>query len=382
MSHALPTLAEFQQLHQSILAAALDPRRWGQVMGEMSMIGGDGAAHTHLFGFDLRASEMQQISSHGYAPDYLESYIGYYQHLNAWMPGYARAGVGEVVTGDFLLPREALRRTEFYADWLRPQEDIVAGAGAILFRENDRMFVIGGNLRVKDEKRLLRRWVAMLQGVLPTLRHALEINRTLAVTELQRQLAVPSVAAVLALDDTARLRFSNASAQTWIAEGRLWQEDEAGRVSFVDEAAQERLSRMLLGLKGDAARLGDAFEIRTPALRVRCRLAGFVAEVGGCGDGYVRQLLNIPAPVLFVVASPLAHDAGAAALLHEAYGLSGAEADVALRLHAGASLDEVAVARQSSIHTVRAQTKMLFTKCGAHSQRDIILIVERMLTPW
>ena len=61
-----------------------------------------------------------------------------------------------------------------------------------------------------------------------------------------------------------------------------------------------------------------------------------------------------------------------------AWGLTRAEAEVALMMHSGATLAAIAETRNASIHTVRNQAKAAMMKSGCVRQIDLVLAIERL----
>jgi DNA-binding CsgD family transcriptional regulator len=70
-------------------------------------------------------------------------------------------------------------------------------------------------------------------------------------------------------------------------------------------------------------------------------------------------------------------------LMSELYGLTKAEADVALRFSGGATVEDVARVRQVSLETVRTQVKTILRKTNAASLRDLerIIAISSALLP-
>jgi DNA-binding CsgD family transcriptional regulator len=70
-------------------------------------------------------------------------------------------------------------------------------------------------------------------------------------------------------------------------------------------------------------------------------------------------------------------------LMSELYGLTKAEADVALRFSGGATVEDVARVRQVSLETVRTQVKTILRKTNAASLRDLerIIAISSALVP-
>ena len=104
-----------------------------------------------MFGHDLDSNSSLSLLASNYDPDFIATYDSYYAEKNVWVPGFFEQRVGHTIPSEVMCKRSVLEKTEFYNDWVLPQEDIIAGGGAILFKEDARMFVIGGNIRRKDE---------------------------------------------------------------------------------------------------------------------------------------------------------------------------------------------------------------------------------------
>lgn len=64
-----------------------------------------------------------------------------------------------------------------------------------------------------------------------------------------------------------------------------------------------------------------------------------------------------------------------ARLFMSAFGLSRVEAQVAIGLMEGRSLDEVALGRGVRPSTIKTQLKAIFEKTGTHSQRDLVRLL-------
>jgi DNA-binding CsgD family transcriptional regulator len=64
--------------------------------------------------------------------------------------------------------------------------------------------------------------------------------------------------------------------------------------------------------------------------------------------------------------------------LRQAFGLTGAEAQIAARLAFGESLRRIADDHKVSIVTTRAQLKAVFAKTGTHRQAELVALVNRL----
>jgi PAS domain-containing protein len=184
------------------------------------------------------------------------------------------------MTSAQMCPDAALRRTEFYADWVRPQEDIIAGGGSVLLRDPTRLYVLGGNIRNRDGERLQPGWTGLLNDFVPLLQQALEMNRTLAGARLGNYLLRhqldPDTAAVLILTAEGRPVSVDPRAATLLEAGEVLRLTPSGTAAFTDPHAESRLT----ALRRQAGRVAPhSFGLRAPdGAEWRCSLAVLSAE--------------------------------------------------------------------------------------------------------
>lgn len=67
--------------------------------------------------------------------------------------------------------------------------------------------------------------------------------------------------------------------------------------------------------------------------------------------------------------------------LQSALGLTRAEAEIALALIEGRSLMQISKERETSINTVKTQTRFVFQKCRTHTRADLIRRLHEVLRP-
>ena len=238
---------EIQRLIELANAAALDRRKWGWFLQRLSEAVGN--IRVQIFSQDHEAHSVLGHITHGYDPRYLDSLDAYYGRINPWGPGVARLPVGRAVPNRAALADEDLLRTEFYGDWLRPQDDIIAGAGAVLERGTSRLTVLSGNIPRRDRDRLEPRLVSLLDRLLPALQHALAVSRTLGLLSLEnrvlRDSLDPDIAAVFALDRRGRVHYANARGEQLCEEGRSVRLAPFAKLCLTDAEAQSALARAL-----------------------------------------------------------------------------------------------------------------------------------------
>ncbi len=368
-----------QPLLQDIHRASLDRSLWHDVVTRLSAM--SGGIWTQLFSYDAIADETAPLAVHGYDPDFLTSYVSHYGQQNAWAPGFAKSRPGSVISCDEMIDRDVLTRTEFYMDWVRPQENIMAGAGSIVMASPRRIVFLGGNIRLADQDRLERPWINTVGLIAPVIRHALEVDRMLSDLRTEglflRRFPVVEGSALLLLTHTRRVAYANPTAEAMIEEGSVLRQTENGRLRLTAPAADARLDTALAQARMGETFAGASFHVRISehkSCEVRTlHLGDRAPDLLPFRD---RSMWDMPLTAVVVAAGPKGLDV--ADLLRQHHGMTLAEADVVIALHAGKVSTEIAADRKVSTHTVRNQIKSALSKTDMRRQSDLTRLVERL----
>jgi DNA-binding CsgD family transcriptional regulator len=369
-------LTDIVELTSLISAAGLDPRKWQGFVDHLHHVT-DGIK-IHLSGLDLRAGIYLGITSAGYDPDRLATYDAHFGTMNRWMDGIAAKQTGIAYHLDNLWVREDFERTEFYNDWIRPQDDIAGGGASMLFNDDSRMFILGGNVRRRDIDRLESNWLTLAQMLTPHLENALEVNRVLAGMALDTYaLGAASGSrrsAVLAVNRDRQVLFSNPPAKALLEDGGALRHDMLGRLWFGTHA--DRWFQKALALFDRSPLFQpQTLEIANPETGARylCRLCAIEPEK--MDHSPMGVLLGPGDPALLITLTGMAAPAEAAERLAAQYRLTPTEARVALEIAAGLSPRDIACHHGTSPHTTRNQLKSTMAKMGVGKQLDLARIV-------
>lgn len=362
-----------RQLIAEIYAAGLQPQRWPSVMSLLASAVGE--VKTHIFGYDDSLSLSLLTATSGYDPAFLRSFDEHYALTNAWAPGFVSSPRRTALTLNEMLAEPELKKTEWYNDWIGPQESICRGAGVILFQEPGRSLLFGGNIREKDGDTVEPLWFDLVNRIAPAMRLAMEVARQVAGLTLEnmllRQGLDASRTAVLILNADHRVLHTNPAAEIMLQHGNVLRVDHLGKLVTVSQTAGGRtlakgLSRVFISGRGS-----EAFPL---------------------ADGVSARLLPVDTSVVPIAPfGPLWRDFGTVAMMlvqHAAtdglanrlakLGLTSAEAQIALSLADGQTIAEIAEARRASIHTVRNQVKSALWKTGSRRQAELVALVERL----
>lgn len=266
----------------------------------------------------------------------------------------------------------------FYQEFLLPHGGRYV-SGRKVFEDDETVMVLGlhrpaarGPFRSEEHP--------MLYRLGEHVEHAMRIYRRLrekfaeasAARELLDQFAQP----MLLLDELGGIRFRNTAAGRAIAQGDLVT-DRSGILTCVDAASQAELMSALqhLGLQGATRNPASAdrrwLRIRRPGAR-----AAVVANLVAVRPETSLRAFGPSPAALVLLHDPVASRDLDPFLVAEIFGLSPAEARVAVALRAGHSVQVIAQAHRTALPTIRSQVQSIFAKTGVHRQADLVRMLE------
>mgnify|MGYP000883413890 FL=1 len=122
-----------------IYAALLGHGNWQTFVDRVTEILPEGKAT--MFYHDYTAGSGALSINSGFGAEIISAYSQYYAAKNPWMPKAFTRPLGHGVRSEQMMPREDLLRTEFYADYLRPQ-GLCSGVGVTIFRDKGCNFML------------------------------------------------------------------------------------------------------------------------------------------------------------------------------------------------------------------------------------------------
>ena len=366
-------------LTTQIFAAAVEPSRWQGLMNNIRHA--SGGVRTHLFVHDQALGRAATEVNSGYDPDYVRSFLNHYSGINAWAPVFSSSPTGTVLSGMEMCPDADMEKTEFYNDWIRPQDDVIGGGGAVIWNDPRRTILFGGNIRRKDRDRLEGDWMRLVTMLASPLQQAFEMSRTLMGKSLE-QLALSSNErghpAILVVSARRQLLYANPVAQSLLEEGGVVTLDAHSRVDFAEQSAATAFAGAIFSIRLLDRTHATEFHATDPVTggRYLCRTARLAQDKAI--EWSFAPLATAPEPCLLVTLQPLAQDRDTAALLKARFGLTQGEAAGSIALSEGKSPADIAGERGVSIHTVRNQLKAAMAKLGVHRQTELVREVLRV----
>jgi PAS domain-containing protein len=333
----------------------------------------------------LRISDRGEVSQNVMMPfdDGEAVYLAYYHPLNPYLAqgrrDFAEARtrrLANVVFGPELVPEQAFLRSEYYCDFARHHERRHLLAGMIGVTE----MMSFGLFRADDAKPFGSEEHRLLQAVLPHLQRAVELRARLgqeSKASWATRAALDALPVGVAIVDAGlRIHFMNEASRKDLARPdsglRALRSGPyaAGGVYLAAQAKAEAAALRRLVASATSGNAGGSMRIMNRdmsscALLVSPAPQGLAAdEATAKSDGPAEKLAMIVVRDLGRVASPLPET------LCEVFGLSRAEADVAVALSGGASAEDVAQQRNVSLTTVRSQIRSILGKSGTENLRD------------
>ena len=360
--------ADPSHLAEALYDAAMEPSLWTRALDNL----GDALGGSALVMGMFRGSGLVFYAANRLEPEPDSLLHDHYSRpqTNPFLAAMPRLPLLTAIEREEIITDRDYVASGIFNDVFRRQK-LIHAASACLAREPGLMITNGVLRRASrdfgtDDKRLY-------QAILPHLRRAIEL--TVRMHDLQ--LASRRAAAVADLN----------------ADG-LVIVDQHGRVQFTNAAAERVLVR------------GDGVCRREAVLHVRHSsdsdgLARLIREAalrtGSCG-GCMRIVRGVETPALALIVTPfpsdlrnLADTATAHALvtltelaprpvpacrhITELFGLSKAEAELAIALLEGKHVEEIAIERHVALSTVRSQLRSILRKTGLHRQGELVQLL-------
>jgi DNA-binding CsgD family transcriptional regulator len=356
-----------------IYESAGDRTRWSTFLATFREAIGASAVHFAIDDFVSQNSIVTEFLGHD--PHFIALYAEYYASRDVWVRDRPPPASGETVVGHRLIRDEELAKTEFYADFLRPQGLFHVAAGRI-FRERTTSVDLAA-LRPKQRGPFGAEEEQLLRALVPHLQRAVQIHRRLASAQLTSRSLAESMDrllyGVILLDEGGQVLLANRIARGLLA-ARDGLTDDRGVLGASNRAESSALGRLVgEALEAAAGRgLGSGGVARVSRRDGRRALSLLVAPFKKEGPDLFGG--RHPAVVVFV-SDPDRRFDSPSEMLVRLHGLSPAEAKVAVEVLEGGSLSEIAERLGSTRNTAHTHLKRIFDKTGTRRQSDLVRLL-------
>lgn len=312
------------------------------------------------------------VAATGLAAGIQEIYSAVYAGSHPWSRKLMRYANGSVVDSYDIMTREEFYESEFFRNFLAPY-GIDRLVGVLLDRRGgERLGLMLPGPGDRDAEKLKRG----LRVLAPHIQRAMRISDRLATLELAagaaRAAADAAPFAIFSLDDQLNILAANSRADRYERAGFIRRTD--GRFALTHPVSQKRLLDLAKspGPAGLAFQTTNAKGTECPVLVARISRQS-AKRIGGTdlGASLIVTLGSAPGETPVVEIDRVA----------QWFGLTPAEARLAVALAGGQSLQEYAALRAVSLNAVRFLLKGIFRKTGVTSQAQLVAMVARLPSP-
>jgi len=296
-----------------------------------------------------------------------DSYRQYYRTIDPWAKSLAAAPLETPMLGYEHLREDELVRTEFYNDWAR-HGGMFRPLGVKMRLAPNVHATIGSDLpyakqRFEDADK------GRLLGVLPYVKRSLQLRRRLRGAGLDVKSGAAAMDAyafgAVVCDADGRIVYANAAAHAEVLSGSGIVFLAANRVSTVARHQAEPLAKLVretsLGGAGGLIWLTD-----------RNGLPGLLALVSPMPR---READRRSCHVLISLRRTAGNAPFTKAMLIGAFRLSPTQAEIALALYEGASVEEIAIRRNVKMTTMRTHLAEILLRTGTENLRDLVRLL-------
>jgi len=381
-------LIRFSNLIGLIYEGATDPSRWTKdILPAIATY--IGAPACILYSPLHTPQNGGYFFLHGITQEHVDLYVQKYYAQDVWKIGLAEKNLyitGKVVLGDELIPRAQLLASNFYKECLARSSNMVQLLTGIVFGTDSTTsipgvcsFFRGSHQPDFDEENRAR-----MRLVLPHLSRSLGVMQRLQSAELTVASSLAALdrlpSGVLLLDGSGTVAFANRPAQHMLEEGdglRLRKLSHAtGLGDLVAESTEDSTAirdAISAALSRDpycTGHFSQSVTVPRPS-----GLASYTLQFSALGEhSEFAGGSSAFAAIIFIADSLKKIDVDPA-VLQRTYGLTPAEAKVAVTLLEFASAKEVASVLSVSPHTVRTQIRNIYVKLGVDTRTRFVKLL-------
>jgi DNA-binding CsgD family transcriptional regulator len=360
---------QFSELIGSIYDTGLDFTRWPATLDRLAdAFGGSATA----LGRQDAVTQSGDVILARSEPVFTRRYSEYYASRNIIYQHARNLPAGTILTERMVMPKEQFLKSEFYNDFLRPQ-DVHSSLTIYLLRDRRWSIRIGIGLPRKHDE-WTKAQLDFCRMLAPHLQRAVQINLKLGETCVRESGAADALdrlpVGVFLVDSEARPLLVNRMGEQMIADADGLQIDSVGLQAATAE--QTKALRTLIAAAAgmpDHCSSGGAISLRRPS--ARRNLTVLIAPIK-C------ELPWLPGPrpaAAVFVSDPEREPFVPAHHLQQMYGLTPAEAAVAVALARGEGVQSVADELRIALPTVRTHLQHVFEKTDTRRQAELVRLL-------
>lgn len=369
----------FNELVSAIYEAAEDPSKWAACLDRIR-VALDGSGMTLMY-HDASSQARSVTAWAAYDNSVVELYRDHYSKCDPWGRELrpSTLSTGRVVDGRSLVRKADVLKTEYYADFGRRIGSAQSMFGSIESIGDRTALIIAA--RAANQPGFAEQDLELLRRLMPHMQQAFRLHRRITVADGRRSSAWATLdtlpLGVVLVDRQGRPVFVNAAARR-MAECRDALTIERDGICGLSPVSTTRLRRGIARAVEAAQAPADgvqesAFTIEKTSgglgLRVVIVPVGRGDEGMGCDVGAAAAVF-LGDPDRRVIENP--------SRLVELFGLTPAEAGVAMHMVNGETLARIAITLGVKTSTTRWYAKQILQKAGVNTQAQFVSLVLRM----
>jgi DNA-binding CsgD family transcriptional regulator len=269
------------------------------------------------------------------------------------------------------LPAGQVQDTRFYREWVEPQ-GVAWASGAIVLHEGPWLTQMMLQ-RTPQQPPFAREELDLFNLLMPHLQRALQMRQRFAELQLGQNLLISGLDVIampaILIDEFCRVAHCNRAAGV-LLQGRrdLWLEESHlfCRSGTVTQQMNLEITKAIHASQGTAGDIPGVVLVPRVAQR---DLMVLISPMRMAARPEVRS------GALLFVFDPEAAPHIRTELVQRLFGLSEAEAQLAVAICSGLTPEAASVERGTSLNTVRTQLKSIFAKTGTSRQADLVSVL-------
>lgn len=179
------------KLIKTIYDAALETTKWQDTINLLTSTF-DGRS-SFLYTYDKRTQSTSDVFfSSDTDNDYLKKFDEYYINVNPYpIPIHDLAPTGIPLSDEMVMTRTEAHKTEYYNDWIKPQELGSSQVGLKLDIDQNRFIILGTHVNPKNYDKKLKTYFQSIEKIIPHINNALQVSN-LVNTKTQQNTTVNS----------------------------------------------------------------------------------------------------------------------------------------------------------------------------------------------
>lgn len=365
------------QLLSLLYATQTDRTMWQSFCDELNFIC---EVPIMMFGHNISKNESLGLLGGGLDPEELKTYHQHFADKNPWMHMNATMPTGTVGISDEAMTRRDLFRTEFYNDWLRKQEDIVAGPLMMCHRTQSTFVGLAAACLQSNVEKTLPRAHALLEALAPHLKRAISFA-SLTKTEACHSLGFieASKHAIFLLTRSGKVSLINQAGDRLLSDFSFCGVTQSNRL-------MSRIGNISLFIKEltTAIETGNPLMLPDPVFASEAGQHSFALHAhmfpGMSQNEFPSASWSDPIVAAIIVTGGQANDDFRK--IAASFGATVAEQKLADAVAQGHRLNDYADIRGLSRHTVRNQMRALLQKSNCANQTDFARLLLSLSSPF